>query len=105
MPGGDVEAWAEVKPILEAVAAKINNEPCVAYMGKNAAGHYVKMVHNGIEYGIMQMISEVYDFMKRGLELDNDELHAIFKKWNEGELQSFLIEITADIFPKTDELY
>ena len=104
MPGGDVEAWAEVKPILEAVAAKINNEPCVAYMGKNAAGHYVKMVHNGIEYGIMQMISEVYDFMKRGLELNNDELHAIFKKWNEGELQSFLIEITADIFPKTDEL-
>ena len=75
MPGGDMEAWAEVKPILEAVAAKVNNEPCVAYMGKNAAGHYVKMVHNGIEYGIMQMISEVYDFMKRGLELSNDELH------------------------------
>ena len=104
MPGGDMEAWAEVKPILEAVAAKVNNEPCVAYMGKNAAGHYVKMVHNGIEYGIMQMISEVYDFMKRGLELSNDELHAIFKKWNEGELQSFLVEITADIFPKTDDL-
>jgi 6-phosphogluconate dehydrogenase len=104
MPGGDMEAWAEVKPILEAVAAKVNNEPCVAYMGKNAAGHYVKMVHNGIEYGIMQMISEVYDFMKRGLEMNNDELHAIFKKWNEGELQSFLVEITADIFPKTDEL-
>lgn len=104
MPGGDMEAWAEVKPILEAVAAKVNNEPCVAYMGKNAAGHYVKMVHNGIEYGIMQMISEVYDFMKRGLDLNNDELHTVFKKWNEGELQSFLVEITADIFPKTDEL-
>ncbi len=73
-------------------------------MGKNAAGHYVKMVHNGIEYGIMQMISEVYDFLKSGLDLNNDELHAIFKKWNEGELQSFLVEITADIFPKTDEL-
>ncbi|MEP7373790.1 MAG: NADP-dependent phosphogluconate dehydrogenase [Chitinophagaceae bacterium] len=104
MPGGDVEAWAEVKPILEAVAAKVNNEPCVAYMGKNAAGHYVKMVHNGIEYGIMQMISEVYDFMKRGLELNNDELHTVFKKWNEGELQSFLVEITADIFLKTDDI-
>ena len=104
MPGGDVEAWAEVKSILEAVAAKVNNEPCVAYMGKNAAGHYVKMVHNGIEYGIMQMISEVYDFMKRGLEMNNDELHDVFKKWNEGELQSFLVEITADIFPKADEL-
>lgn len=104
MPGGDMEAWAEVKPILEAVAAKVNNEPCVAYMGKNAAGHYVKMVHNGIEYGIMQMISEVYDFMKRGLGMNNDEMHAVFKKWNEGELQSFLVEITADIFPKADDL-
>ena len=104
MPGGDMEAWSELKPILEAVAAKVNNEPCVAYMGKNAAGHYVKMVHNGIEYGIMQMISEVYDFMKRGLEMNNDELHSVFKKWNEGELQSFLIEITADIFPKIDDL-
>ncbi|MGZ5218749.1 MAG: NADP-dependent phosphogluconate dehydrogenase [Chitinophagaceae bacterium] len=104
MPGGDKEAWVQVKPILEAIAAKVNNEPCVAYMGNNAAGHYVKMVHNGIEYGIMQMISEVYDFFKRGLDLSNDEMHSIFKKWNEGELQSFLIEITADIFPKQDEL-
>ena len=104
MPGGDLEAWKQVKPILEAVAAKVNNEPCVAYMGKNAAGHYVKMVHNGIEYGIMQLISEVYDFLKRGLEISNDELHLIFKQWNEGELQSFLIEITADIFSKKDEL-
>ena len=111
MPGGDTEAWMLVKPILEAIAAKVNlpaghagNESCVAYMGKNAAGHYVKMVHNGIEYGIMQMISEVYDFLKRGLELGNDEMHTIFKKWNEGELQSFLIEITADIFPKPDDL-
>jgi 6-phosphogluconate dehydrogenase len=104
MPGGDVEAWQHVKPILEAVSAKVNNEPCVAYMGKNAAGHYVKMVHNGIEYGIMQMISEVYDFLKRGLQLSNEELHEVFKKWNEGELQSFLIEITADIFTKNDEL-
>lgn len=104
MPGGDVAAWKEVKPILEAVSAKVNDEPCVAYMGKDAAGHYVKMVHNGIEYGIMQMISEVYDFFKRGLSLSNEEIHAIFKKWNEGELQSFLLEITADIFLKKDEL-
>ena len=104
MPGGDVEAWQQVKPILEAVAAKVNDEPCVAYMGKNAAGHYVKMVHNGIEYGIMQMISEVYDFLKKGLGMSNEELHFIFKQWNEGELQSFLIEITADIFTKNDEL-
>jgi 6-phosphogluconate dehydrogenase len=104
MPGGDKEAWNLVKPILEAIAAKVNNEPCVAYMGNNAAGHYVKMVHNGIEYGIMQMISEAYDFLKRGLALTNDEMHAVFKKWNEGELQSFLIEITADIFPKADDV-
>ncbi len=104
MPGGDLEAWTQVKPILEAVAAKVDNEPCVAYMGKNAAGHYVKMVHNGIEYGIMQLIGEVYDFLKRGLEIGNDELHLIFKQWNQGELQSFLIEITADIFTKDDEL-
>lgn len=104
MPGGDVEAWQHVKPILEAVSAKVNNEPCVAYMGKNAAGHYVKMVHNGIEYGIMQMISEVYDFLKRGLQLSNEEMHEVFKKWNEGELQSFLVEITANIFTKNDEL-
>jgi 6-phosphogluconate dehydrogenase len=103
MPGGDLEAWEKVKPILEAVAAKVNDEPCVAYMGKNAAGHYVKMVHNGIEYGIMQLISEVYDFLKRGLQLSNREMHELFKKWNEGELQSFLVEITAEIFSKMDE--
>jgi 6-phosphogluconate dehydrogenase len=72
-------------------------------MGKNAAGHYVKMVHNGIEYGVMQLISEVYDFLKRGMGISNDDLHQIFKKWNEGELQSFLIEITADIFTKVDD--
>ncbi|MEO8403739.1 MAG: NADP-dependent phosphogluconate dehydrogenase, partial [Chitinophagaceae bacterium] len=102
MPGGDVQAWSQLKSILEAISAKVNNEPCVAYMGKNAAGHYVKMVHNGIEYAIMQLISEVYDVLKRHLGLSNDELHTLFKKWNEGELQSFLIEITADIFAKDD---
>ena len=93
-----------VKPILEAIAAKVNGEPCVAYMGKGAAGHYVKMVHNGIEYGIMQMLSEAYDFLHRSVGLDNDALHEVFKKWNEGELQSFLTEITAGIFLQKDDL-
>ena len=104
MPGGDVRAWEELKPILEAVSAKINGEPCVAYMGKVAAGHYVKMVHNGIEYAIMQLISEIYDLAKRGAGLTNDELHVLFKKWNEGEMQSFLLEITADVFLKKDDI-
>jgi 6-phosphogluconate dehydrogenase len=104
MPGGDVEAWKELKPILEAVSAKVNEEPSVAYMGKAAAGHYVKMVHNGIEYAIMQLISEVYDILKRAVGLNNDELHELFKKWNESEMSSFLLEITADIFLKKDEL-
>jgi 6-phosphogluconate dehydrogenase len=102
MPGGDEAAWKQVKPILEAVSAKVNGEPCVAYMGKWAAGHYVKMVHNGIEYAIMQLISEVYDLLKRGLSLSNDDLHEVFKKWNEGDMQSFLLEITADIFTHKD---
>jgi 6-phosphogluconate dehydrogenase len=104
MPGGDVEAWQYLKPILEAVSAKINNEPCVAYMGKAAAGHYVKMVHNGIEYAIMQLISEVYGVLKNVVGLNNDELHEVFKKWNEGEMQSFLIEITRDVFLKEDDI-
>jgi len=102
MPGGDETAWQQVKPILEAVSAKVNGEPCVAYMGRLAAGHYVKMVHNGIEYAIMQLISEVYDILKRGAGLNNDELHNVFKSWNQGELQSFLLEITADIFTHID---
>ena len=104
MPGGNMEAWNNVKPILEAVAAKVDGEPCVAYMGKDAAGHYVKMVHNGIEYAFMQLISEVYDLLKRGLGLNNDELHDIFAKWNDGELQSYLIEITRDIFRQKDDI-
>lgn len=103
MPGGDKQAWQHLKPILESIAAKVNEEPCVAYMGKNAAGHYVKMVHNGIEYAIMQMISEVYDFLKRALGYSNEELHLVFSNWNKGELQSFLVEITADIFLKKDD--
>lgn len=103
MPGGNQIAWTTVQPILEAVAAKVNNIPCVAYLGKGAAGHYVKMVHNGIEYAIMQLISEAYDILHRGLELSNDELHEVFKSWNEGELESFLIEITASIFKQKDD--
>jgi 6-phosphogluconate dehydrogenase len=102
MPGGDEEAWHDVQPLLEAVSAKVNGEPCVAYMGKDAAGHYVKMVHNGIEYAIMQLISEIYDVLKRGAGLNNNELYEAFKQWNEGDLQSFLVEITRDVFKQKD---
>jgi 6-phosphogluconate dehydrogenase len=102
MPGGDKDAWKYLQPILEAIAAQADGEPCVAYMGNNAAGHYVKMVHNGIEYAMMQMISEVYDFLRRSCGYTNQELHLIFKKWNEGQLQSFLIEITTEIFKTGD---
>lgn len=103
MPGGDPEAYKDVQPILEAVAAKVNGEPCVAHLGKGAAGHYVKMVHNGIEYAIMQLISETYDLLHRGLGLDNDELSKTYRNWNDGDLQSFLVEITRDIFLKKDD--
>ena len=103
MPGGDVNAWKALQPILEAVSAKVNNEPCVSYMGTGAAGHYVKMVHNGIEYATMQLISEAYDLLKRGCGYNNDALHALFTKWNEGESRSYLIEITRDIFLQPDE--
>ncbi|HEU4632764.1 MAG TPA: NADP-dependent phosphogluconate dehydrogenase [Flavisolibacter sp.] len=102
MPGGDREAYQYLKPILEAVAAKADGVPCVAYMGNNAAGHYVKMVHNGIEYAMMQMISEVYDVLRRGAGFDNRELHSLFLQWNEGQLRSFLIEITAEVFKTGD---
>jgi 6-phosphogluconate dehydrogenase len=103
MPGGDKEAYKEVAPLLEAVAAKVKGEPCVGYLGYGAAGHYVKMVHNGIEYAIMQLISECYDLMHHGLQLSNEELHEVFKQWNSGEMQSFLLEITAIIFQKKDD--
>ena len=102
MPGGDKEAYRYLRPVLEAIAAKADGEPCVAYMGNNAAGHYVKMVHNGIEYAIMQMISEVYDLLHRGGMLTNESLHSVFKKWNEGQLHSYLIEITAEVFKTQD---
>jgi 6-phosphogluconate dehydrogenase len=102
MPGGNEEAYQYLKPILESIAAKVDGEPCVAYLGKGGAGHYVKMVHNGIEYAIMQLISESYTLLKHA-GLTNDRLHEVFKSWNEGLLQSFLVEITADIFLQKDD--
>ena len=132
MPGGEREAYERVRPILEAVAARVPvvhtgpdmadespgteagpspngaaqgaEELCVAYMGPGGAGHYVKMVHNGIEYALMQLIAESYDIMSRGLGLTNEELEAVYRHWNEGELNSYVIEITAGIFGKVDEL-
>lgn len=103
MPGGQKEAFELVKPIFEAISAKVNNEPCTTYIGPDGAGHYVKMVHNGIEYGDMQLISEAYFLLKNVLGLSADEFHQVFSEWNKGELDSYLIEITADIFTKTDD--
>jgi 6-phosphogluconate dehydrogenase len=108
MPGGDKTAYAIMKPVLEAISAKVNKEPCVTYIGKGAAGHFVKMVHNGIEYGLMQLIAETYEILKNGLQLDNEAIGRVFTKWNEGRLQSFLMETTRDIFsfkePGSDHL-
>jgi len=104
MPGGDLEAFKLLKPMLEAIAAKVDGEACTAYMGKGSAGNYVKMVHNGIEYAIMQLISEAYDLLRKGANLSNEQLYEVFKKWNEGEMNSFLIEITRDIFQQKDDL-
>ncbi|PSR54586.1 phosphogluconate dehydrogenase (NADP(+)-dependent, decarboxylating) [Adhaeribacter arboris] len=103
MPGGDKQAYERLRPIFEAVAAKVNGEPCVTYLGNGSAGNYVKMVHNGIEYGIMQLIAETYDFLKRGLGLNDDALQQVFSSWNQTEVQSFLIEITGEILQKNDE--
>lgn len=103
MPGGNIDAYKKLQPMLEAVSAKINNVPCTAYMGSGAAGHYVKMVHNGIEYAIMQMISETYHLLKSHGGLNNAELHDVFNQWNKGRLQSFLIEITAAVFLQKDD--
>lgn len=98
MPGGSPEAWPHIKPIFQAIAAKVEDgSPCCDWVGENGAGHFVKMVHNGIEYGDMQLISEAYHLLRDGLKLNPDEMHEIFKKWNQTELNSYLIEITADI--------
>lgn len=104
MPGGDLEAFKLLKPMLEAIAAKVDGEACTGYMGKGSAGNYVKMVHNGIEYAIMQLITEAYDLLRKGANLNNEQLYEVFKKWNEGEMNSFLIEITRDIFQQKDDL-
>lgn len=102
MPGGDEKAYDQVKPIWEAIAAKVSDGPCVTYLGPDGAGHFVKMVHNGIEYGDMQLIAEVYDVMRRGLGLSADQCANVFEKWNQGILSSFLIEITAKILTAKD---
>lgn len=103
MPGGQKEAYELVAPILEKIAAVAEGEPCVTYIGADGAGHYVKMVHNGIEYGDMQLIAEAYSVLKHSLGLTNEELAETFTEWNKGELSSYLIEITADIFRKKDD--
>jgi len=103
MPGGQKAAYELVAPIFEAISAKVDGDPCVTYIGPNGAGHFVKMVHNGIEYGDMQLIAEAYFILKHVLGMEADELHDVFTEWNKGELDSYLIEITADIFTKTDE--
>ncbi len=104
MPGGNKEAWPHVKEIFQAIAAKVEDgTPCCDWVGEDGAGHYVKMVHNGIEYGDMQLIGEAYQLMKDGLGLTPDELATVFTEWNKGELDSFLIDISATIFAKKDE--
>jgi 6-phosphogluconate dehydrogenase len=103
MPGGQKEAYDLVAPIFQDIAAKVNGEACTTYIGPDGAGHYVKMVHNGIEYGDMQLISESYFMLKHVLGLSAQELHEVFAEWNKGELDSYLIEITADIFTKKDD--
>jgi 6-phosphogluconate dehydrogenase len=104
MPGGNKDAYQHVKPIFEAVSAKYKGEPCVTYLGPKSAGNYVKMVHNGIEYGLMQLTSEFYDLLKKGGNYSNEELHQTYSKWNVGRLQSFLVQITSEIFAQDDDL-
>jgi len=104
MPGGSPRAWEHVKPIFQSIAAKVEDgTPCCDWVGENGAGHFVKMVHNGIEYGDMQLITEVYLIMRDLLEMSANEMHEVFKEWNKGELDSYLIEITRDILAFKDE--
>src|SRR6202142_2385452 len=104
MPGGSPAAWPHVKDIFQSIAAKVDGAPCCDWVGENGAGHYVKMVHNGIEYGDMQLIGEAYNILKNGLGLSAQEIHEVFAEWNKGELDSYLIEISRDImaFKDTD---
>src|SRR2546421_9066965 len=104
MPGGSPGAWPHVKDIFQGIAAKVEDgSPCCDWVGENGAGHYVKMVHNGIEYGDMQLIGEAYALLKTGLSLSADQMHTVFSEWNQGELNSYLIDITAQIFSKKDD--
>jgi len=103
MPGGDKTAYNAVKPILEAVSAKVNGDPCVAYIGPGASGHFVKMVHNGIEYSMMQILAETYELLKNVLGYNNEQIYSTFEKWNNGRLKSFLLEVTRDIFKVKDK--
>src|SRR5213596_2760503 len=102
MPGGSRDSWEMIAPIFRKIAAQVDGEPCCRYMGPDGAGHYVKMVHNGIEYGDMQLICEAYNILKNGLGMSPDEMHQVFKEWNEGDLESYLIEITRDILAFKD---
>ncbi len=104
MPGGQPEAYRLIEPAFQAIAAKVDGEPCVAYIGPRGAGHYVKMVHNGIEYGIMQAIAEAYDLLKRVGGASASDLHQAFSEWNGAELNSYLIQITAEIFARRDDV-
>ncbi len=103
MPGGDPEAWPLVKDIFQSIAAKVDGEPCCQWVGQDGAGHFVKMVHNGIEYGDMQLICEAYSLMEHALGMDSDLMHQVFSDWNQGVLDSYLIEITADILKMKDD--
>lgn len=103
MPGGDKTAYAAMKDILESISAKVNDEPCVTYIGPGASGHFVKMVHNGIEYAMMQLLAETYDILKNGLGYNNEQIQQVFEKWNNGRLKSFLMEVTANIFAFIDD--
>jgi 6-phosphogluconate dehydrogenase len=104
MPGGPEDAYQVVQDILEAASAHVDGDPCVTYLGPRSAGHYVKMVHNGIEYGIMQLIAETYDLLSRGVGLTDDELGELFSSWNQEELNGYLVEITSEIFGKVDDV-
>jgi 6-phosphogluconate dehydrogenase len=103
MPGGEKRAYDQLEPIFDKMAAKTEEGPCSAYMGAGAAGHYVKMVHNGIEYGVMQLICETYDILRKALGMSAAEVHEVFEKWNQGELNSFLMEISSVVLKKIDE--
>jgi len=102
MPGGSKEAYTAIEPIFTRIAAQIDGEPCCTYIGDDGAGHFVKMVHNGIEYGDMQLICEAYYLMKNALDMTTDEMHDVFADWNKGDLESYLVQITADILSKKD---